>query len=85
MVVQFVISVVLIIGTIVVYQQLHFIQNKDLGYNGDNIIYTFAPSERIETFANELREEPGIINVGLSNRHPGYVLSSTSGFGWPGR
>jgi ABC-type antimicrobial peptide transport system permease subunit len=36
-------------------------------------------------FANELREQTGIVNVGVSNRHPGYILSSTSGFDWPGK
>ena len=84
-VLQFVISVVVIIGTVVVYKQLQFIQNVNLGYNRDNIVYTFVPGEQSETFANELREQPGIINVGLSNRHPGYILNSTSGIGWPGK
>lgn len=84
-VLQFVISVVLIIGTMVVYQQLEFIQNVDLGYNWDNIIYTSASGEKSQTFVNELREQAGVINVGLSNRHPAYVLSSTSGIGWPGK
>ena len=84
-VLQFVISVVVIIGTVVVYKQLQFVQNVNLGYNMDNIVYTFVPGEQSETFANELREQPGIINVGLSNRHPGYILNSTSGIGWPGK
>ncbi len=83
-VMQFAISVVLIIGTVVVYQQLQFIQAADLGYNKDNIIYTFAPGENVNTFASEVRQLPGVINAGLSNRHPAYVLSSSSGFSWPG-
>ena len=82
---QFVISVVLIIGTVVVYKQLQYIQNVDLGYNKENIIYTFVPEDKSVTFANEIRELPGVMNAGLSNRHPGYILSSTSGFDWPGK
>ena len=82
---QFVISVVLIIGTVVVYKQLQYIQNVDLGYNRENIIYTFVPGDKSVTFANEVRELPGVMNAGLSNRHPGYILSSTSGFDWPGK
>ena len=82
---QFIISVVLIVGTLAIYQQLSFIQNADLGYNKENIIYTSAPSSKSELFANELRDQPGIVNVGRSNRHPAYVLSSSSGFGWPGQ
>jgi len=84
-VLQFVISVILIIGTVVVYQQLQFVQNVNLGYNKDNIMYTFVPGKLSEVFANELRGQKGIANVGVSNRHPGYILSSTSGFNWPGK
>ena len=36
---QFVLSIVLIIGTIIVSTQVHYIQNKDLGYNRENLIY----------------------------------------------
>lgn len=36
---QFVLSMLLIIGTIVVYRQLDFIQTKNLGYNRENLIY----------------------------------------------
>ena len=82
---QFVISVVLIIGTLVIYKQLKFIQNVDLGYNKENIIYTSASRSQSKIFANELRNQQGVVNVGLSNRHPAYVLSSSSGYTWPGQ
>ncbi len=84
-VMQFTISVILIIGTVVVYQQLQFVQNVDLGYNKENVLYTFVPGEKSEVFANELREQAGITSVGVANRHPGYILSSTSGFDWTGK
>lgn len=83
-VLQFAISVILIIGTTVVYQQLQHIQNVDLGYNKDNIIYTFAPRDKAQLFAEEVKQQHGVINAGLSNQHPAYVLSSSSGFDWPG-
>ncbi len=82
---QFIISIVLVIGTIAIYQQLSFIQNVDLGYNKENIIYTSAPSSQVKLLTNELRGQPGIINVGRSSHHPAYVLSSSSGFIWPGQ
>lgn len=83
-IIQFSISVILIIGTAVVYQQLHHIQNVDLGYKRENIIYTFAPDDKVRTLANEVRAQKGVVNAGLSNRHPAYILSSSSGFTWPG-
>ena len=80
---QFMISIVLIIGTIAIYTQLQFIQNVDLGYDKNHVIYTSAPGEQAQVLANELRNQPGVVDVGLSNRHPGYVMSSSSGFAWP--
>ena len=82
-VLQFVISVVLIIGTVVMYKQLQFIQNTDLGYNKENIIYLNVPQDQSEIFANELRGKTGIIGVGRGSNHPAYIFSSTSGIGWP--
>lgn len=82
---QFVISVVLIIGTTAVYKQLKYIQNADLGYNKENIVYTSVSGSQSKLFANQLRNQPGVVDVGLSNRHPAYVLSSSSGFNWPGQ
>jgi ABC-type antimicrobial peptide transport system permease subunit len=82
---QFVVSVVLIIGTAAIYKQLKYIQDADLGYNKDNIIYTSVSSQQSAVFADALREKPGIVDVGISNRHPAYVMSSSAGFQWPGQ
>lgn len=82
---QFVISVVLIIGTTTVYKQLKYIQTADLGYNKENIVYTSVSGSQSKLFADKLRAQPGVKSVGLSNRHPAYVLSSSSGFQWPGQ
>ncbi len=82
---QFTISVVLIIGTLVIYQQLDFIQSANLGYNRENIVYTYAPRDKANLLADELRKQKGIINVGASNQHPAYIMSSTTGIEWPGK
>lgn len=84
-VVQFVISIILIIGTGVIYSQLTYIQNVDLGYNRQNIIYTSVRGSQSATFSNALRGKAAVVDVGVSNQHPAYVMSSTSGFGWPGK
>ncbi len=84
-VLQFTISIILIIGTLVIYKQFQFIQNVDLGYNKDHLIYLFPPSKQSKVFADELRKITGVEGVALSNRHPSYVLSSTSGFNWQGK
>ncbi len=84
-VLQFMISVSLIIGTIVVYQQLDYIRNMDIGFNKENIIYLDVTRKKARLFAAEMGGKPGVVSVGLSNRHPAYILSSSSGFQWPGK
>ena len=72
---QFVISVVLIISTIVVYRQLEFIQNKRLGFDKENIISITCgfgmSTQQSETFKNELRKLTSVAAVGGCNVMPG--------------
>jgi len=70
---QFFISVALIIGTIVVYRQMKFMQNKDLGFDKDHIItipnsYVLGKNEKV--FEQEMLKYPGIVNATLSNYKP---------------
>ncbi len=54
---QFAISIVLIIATLIVYNQLHFIQNKQLGYNKDQLLIVdgaYALNKNIEPFKNAI-------------------------------
>ncbi|WP_424963226.1 ABC transporter permease [Ekhidna sp.] len=84
-VIQFSISVTLIISTLVVYQQFDYIQNADIGYNKDHVAYTFVAPNKSQLFNEQVRSLSGIQSVGSSNRHPGYIYSSSSGFSWPGK
>src|SRR5262249_29609256 len=70
---QFSISIILIIATMVVFQQLRYMQTASLGYNKDHLIrMPFDPglSNRYESFRNELLQNPNIKNLGLSSRIP---------------
>lgn len=63
---QFFISMVLIVGTLVIEQQMEFIQNKSLGYDTEQVLTierAFALENRSETFIEELRRIPGIESV----------------------
>ena len=65
---QFFISVGFIIGTIVVYQQMKFIQNKDLGYNKEQLItipnsYVLGNNE--QAFKQQMLQDPRIVNATL--------------------
>ncbi len=65
-VVQFAISIALLIGTIIIRNQLNYIQNKNLGFNRDNlfVIKNFGISENnLQAFKQELANNPDIISL----------------------
>ena len=65
---QFAISIGLIIGTIIIYQQLDYMKNKDLGFDKENLIYlkTEDFSGKYETIKNDLLQHPEINSVAAS-------------------
>lgn len=76
-VIQFSLSVLLIVSTLVVYRQTKYLNHTDLGFNKEQIIYfqlrdTLESNPKIlETFKSELKQSPNVISV-------------TSGYGLPG-
>lgn len=66
-IVQFTLSIVFIIGVIVINQQIEFTQNKNLGYDRNNIV-TFESrgldQEQILSFMARLKEIPGVESAG---------------------
>jgi len=70
---QFGISIFLIIGTLVIYNQLKYIQNKDLGYNRDHILIVrnvWALGSGANAFKQEIKELAGVQSATLSNSLP---------------
>ncbi|HZY36315.1 MAG TPA: FtsX-like permease family protein, partial [Mucilaginibacter sp.] len=67
---QFSVSLVFIIGTLVVADQVNFVLNKDMGFNKDAIITVNAdennPIDQLNVFCNKVRELP---NVKIVSRH----------------
>jgi putative ABC transport system permease protein len=79
---QFSISIFLIIGTLVIYNQLKYIQSKDLGYNRDHILVvknTQALGEKAKAFKQEIKQITGVQFATLSGALPtgGYGNSSS--------
>ncbi|MDL5047991.1 ABC transporter permease [Oscillatoria amoena NRMC-F 0135] len=79
-VVQFSISIVLIIATGIIFNQLQFINNKDLGFAKDKVItlpYYNQVSNTYDAFYNALTNHASIKNAGRSSRIPtGRLLDS---------
>ena len=85
---QFTISVVLIISVLVVYKQMELIQNRNLGYNKDNII-RFANEGKLRTnlgtFLSEVRKIPGVVNASSMDGDMVGNHSGGGGISWPGQ
>lgn len=78
---QFAISIALIAGTYIVYNQFSFMQNQDLGFDSEQNLVLSAPTytdstaqQRVESFKRELIQNPKIKNVALSGEVPGMRL-----------
>jgi putative ABC transport system permease protein len=84
---QFVISIVLIFGTIVIYNQLNYIHNKDIGFNRNQVItinHTNALGNQAETFKNELTQISGVQSATMSGFLPvNYTRNSNTYFTSP--
>ena len=85
---QFVASTVLIIGSVVVYNQVTFIQHKHLGFNKDNIVVINQHegfSKNKVAFKNELLQFPSIKSMAVTGHNPFSVDNTTTDPVWPGK
>lgn len=76
-VLQFVISVSMLISTWIVWDQLQFMRNRDLGFDKNNLMVINLPSDsslavKREPLINELRNYSGIEKVSATGNLPGY-------------
>jgi putative ABC transport system permease protein len=85
---QFVFSVALIIGTMVISNQLQYIREKDLGYNKEHV-FSFALKGNINDHQGAAREEllkqPGVLDVATSSNPILGEHSSTGDTYWEGK
>ncbi len=76
---QFAIATTLILATTVVWKQMDFIRQKDLGFQKDQVIYTVIPSNRPtgnQQFKRELLEHTQILEVGRAVVRPLYDVNT---------
>jgi putative ABC transport system permease protein len=70
---QFAISIFLIIGTLVIYNQLNYIRNKDLGFDRDQVLVIKNANtlgNQAKILKNDLKQLPGVANATLSSYQP---------------
>ncbi len=84
---QFVLSVVLIIGTLIVSRQINYIQNVNLGYDKENLVYVPLEGElpgKFEVFKDEALKMPGIQSLTRINSTPTNIQQSDASIAWDG-
>ena len=85
---QFSLTIILIIGTLVIYRQISHIKNINLGYDKEHIVVLplrGLDSEGFESIKNEFLQYPGIIKASKTSSLPTFIGSGTSGADWEGK
>lgn len=85
---QFFLSVILIVSVLVIYQQIQFVQTKNIGYKKDHLI--LFPIEgkvksNLETFLGEVKRIPGVTDASASSHGLLGRNNNTSGLQWEGK
>lgn len=86
-VLQFACSVILMIGTIIVYQQIQYGKNKPIGFNNKGLIsvnWSDDIAKNIESLKHELLSSGAAISVSQSNSPPAQLYSNNNGWEWKG-
>ncbi|MES3017787.1 MAG: ABC transporter permease [Bacteroidota bacterium] len=88
-VVQFTVSVVLIIGTLMVFKQIQFVKDRPVGYNRAGLIMVRLPSAEIhnhfDIVQRELQSTGSVVSVTESDAPATEVYSTSTGYEWKGK
>ena len=71
---QFAMSVLLIIGALVIYRQLDYVRNQNLGFDKDHVLVIHNVDllgSRLQAFENRLKERAAVISVSAASSIPG--------------
>jgi len=87
-VLQFSLSIILIVGTITIYRQLDYIMTKDLGLDRDNVAMVRLEGgvrEQFDTFKQRALQIDGIESMTRSSNNPLQIGNDTIGVQWEGK
>lgn len=86
-VIQFACSVILMIGTIIVYQQIQYGKNKPIGFNNKGLIsvdWSDDIAKHVEALQQDLLSSGAAISICQSNSSPSELQSNNNGWEWKG-
>jgi putative ABC transport system permease protein len=85
---QFSLSIILIVGMIVIYRQLDYVQSRHLGYDKENLIYIPIEGELVQKydrFKKDLLLDQAIVSISKMRNSPTVIEHHTGSIGWPGK
>ena len=85
---QFMLSIILIVGTIVVGKQVNYIQGVNLGYDRENLLYVPLEGDLIDKyqlFKNQSLQLSGIKSITRMTDNPTQIENGTGGVQWDGK
>lgn len=86
---QFTVSVALIIGTIIVYQQIQYTKNRPIGYDRNGLVMIEMSSSdfygKYDVLRSELKQKGAIVEMAESSSPLTDVWSNNGGFNWEGK
>ena len=84
---QFAVSILLIVGTMIMYRQIKYMLNKDVGFNKEQLIVinrAEALGTKMKSFKETVKNIPGVINISSSTAIPGRT-NNNNGYMMEGR
>jgi putative ABC transport system permease protein len=87
-VIQFTISIILIICTVIIYQQIQHVKNRDLGFDKENLIELTMQGDiykHYEAFRQDLIDKGVATDVALADHSAIYGGNNTDGLTWSGK
>ena len=86
-VLQFTVSVILIIGTVVVFRQVQYTRNRPIGYNNNNLLTINSGKiyDHFQSFRNDLLQTGSVTEVAGSELEVTNTFITNSGFDWKGK
>jgi putative ABC transport system permease protein len=78
---QFAISIALVIGTLIISEQMRFVRGKDLGFDKAQVLVLSLPQSKSisrATVREEMASTPGVVHAGLSDEVPGMGFKMSS-------
>jgi len=87
-VIQFSASIILIIGTVIIYQQIQHVKNRSIGYNKNNLVYIQLQDKQADHFIpvyNDLMRSGIVANAALSDNKVLQIGSNNDNYAWDGK